>query len=842
MHIPNLLRGKVVLPLVGSLALAAVLRLWGLFVGSPAQHPDEIFLVIYPLNFLSGDLNPHDFQKPSLLYYLLSVVYLGRFAITVLLGSQWDLSQYATYHYFWDNESLLLWARLLCVAFAIGTVWCVWQLARRIYGENAGIISGLLLAVSVLHVRQSALAAVDAPMTFWFVCAVWAAVRLCNHVDVRDYVLAGALVGLAGGTKYPGAAAGLAVVAAHLLGGRRFGDRTLWISGAVAVVVFVVSTPYAVFDFDTFRTHFVFQTQHAQIGRGEGVPAWLYHLWVSLRHNIGVLGLAALPAALVLQIYKHRKMEVWVVLCGFVAFLIAVGWGRLAFMRYALPLATLQVVLVSGLLAAIPAKQWRLLLVVLIAVEPLYGALRVAQLAGSTDTRTEAATWIEANIPPGTNCCNFGGWAGDPAVRTFAHHWWRMKTYARSFGEDRLYSQIEFLNREKPQRPFFAFAVHPGIREVTAGDLNTIKNAGCAYVITHRHPLSYSTVDTTFHAQLPDYGKVVARWSPVGLDEADPEFDPADAYYIPVGSFGALRQTGPQIEVWDVEHFPASPTETQTGNTIFAKGYALWASLKQDEERLEEAWELLSRASSLDSNHVDVLMVNAMLLRKEHRHREALDICQKIAAQRPNSYEVYEAMGVILDEIGAHKRAISAFRKSLQLNPERPVLYSNLAVAHRALGDHQEAMSLWRRAIDLDPECSIAHYYLGTAYYVSGDFPQALPYLERAIELRPDDIQAHNNAGSAARAAGQYRKAIQIWGKASKLDSQCVDLYYNIALTLQRDLRDVVGAVPFWRRVLDSNPEDLDALRHIAAAYAQIGEPEQEDYWRSRIRALDAEK
>ena len=105
-------------------------------VGNPVQHPDEVFLTIYPLNFLSGDLNPYSFHKPTLHYYLLGLTYLVRYLTMIVSGSQWDLSQYAAHYYFWDNESLLIWAHVVGVVFAIATVWCSSRLARTVYDSG----------------------------------------------------------------------------------------------------------------------------------------------------------------------------------------------------------------------------------------------------------------------------------------------------------------------------------------------------------------------------------------------------------------------------------------------------------------------------------------------------------------------------------------------------------------------------------------------------------------------------------------------------------------------------------------------------------------------------------
>ena len=65
--------------LIGLLALA--LRVWALDFGLPSWlHPDEFSFVFIPLNFFSGDLNPHFFTYPTFHYYLLALVYLVHFA------------------------------------------------------------------------------------------------------------------------------------------------------------------------------------------------------------------------------------------------------------------------------------------------------------------------------------------------------------------------------------------------------------------------------------------------------------------------------------------------------------------------------------------------------------------------------------------------------------------------------------------------------------------------------------------------------------------------------------------------------------------------------------------
>lgn len=335
--------------------LAAGLRLWGLIGGPPLRHPDEIFMVIFPLDFFSGDLNPHRFYYPTFHFYLLGLVYGLCFLAQKLFGARWSAAEFVAYHYFWNPEGLLVWARLTSVAFAVGTVWWTACLARRLYGSRAGLVAGLLLAVGVVHVRQSALAGVDAALAFWCVGVVWTAARLLDREGLRDYALAGVLLGLAAGTKYPAAALGLAVLAAHLLGGRSALDQRLWLAALTAFGAFAAVSPYLLLDFKTFLGHFFFQVEHAQEGRS-GAGGIGYQLIFTLRHNLGWPALLVMAAGIGLAIRQGRRAA-WVVAIGFLVYYLSISWGALAFTRYALPLLPLQAVLVAGGIQILPPPQ-----------------------------------------------------------------------------------------------------------------------------------------------------------------------------------------------------------------------------------------------------------------------------------------------------------------------------------------------------------------------------------------------------------------------------------------------------------------------------------------------------
>ena len=817
------------LALVGVLALAAGLRLWGLLAGPPVWHADEFRFVFWPLNFFGGDLNPHFFNYPSLQFYLCAVVYLAYYLVHGLLANGWTLIEFAAHHYFWDADRLLLLARLTSVAFALGTVAWVFLLGRALGGWLGGILAALLLAVGALHVRQSPLAAVDVPMTFWFAGATWAAVRLLQRQGLRDYLLAGALVGLAAGTKYPGGLAGAGVLAAHLLARRSPFAGRLWLAGMASVGAFLLVCPYVLLDYETFWRGFSFETGHLSQGRADLGSGWWYHLSISLRYNLGWVGLG-LTVAAVVQAVRRPRREVWVVLAGFVAYLAVMGWGKLVFARYALPLVALQAVLAADALSQANGRRWLLGLAALAALEPLYSAVRIAQLQGRRDTRAEARAWMERHVPAGAKCGNFGGWGGDVQVREIGDFWWRVKYFEGAFGRPALVESLEFLERQAPDVPFYQYAVQVGNRQLENGNLDLVHKRKCGYVVLHRHPLGYSRIDSQFAVELSEIGQRVASRMPEGLERSDPQYDPNDAYYIPVGSFGALRQPGPAIEIWRVDRYAPAARAPQTAPELFSEAYEIWAEIALRKGKLEEAHNLVLQGLRLKGDGFEPLLTLAEVLRRTGRFDEALEVHERISELYPDRPEGLHERGLLHADMGDHPTALETLAQALEAGELDSKLLSNMAISHMALENYPEAIERLREAVALDSAYVKAVYNLGTVYYMGGQFARAIRFLERTLELDPEHAKACNNLAWAHQKSGNLGAAVRLFGRAveaAAADSQGTSeqrqrYQGNLAraLVLDTEVRlaagDTVAALKRLRRIASLEGGD-------AATFAQAG-------------------
>ena len=665
--------------------LAILLRLWGLIAGSPVWHPDEIFMVAFPLNFFSGDLNPHRFYYPTLHFYTLGAVYGFCFLWQKLMGGGWTAVEFVAYHYFWNPEHLRLAARLVGVAFSVGTIVWAAVLSARIYGRNAALWAALLLGVCVVYVRQSPLAGVDAPAAFWYTGAIWGAVRLIDRHRLRDYLLAGLLVGLAGGTKYPAAAAGIAVAVAHLLCRRHVFDRRLWLSGLLAVGVFFAVSPYILLDFKTFIGHFLFQVVHAEQGRVEG-GEWWYHLLFTLRHGLGWPGLLLFVLGLSRTIWHPRK-ETWIVVAGFIGCYAAISWGQLTFTRYALPLLPLQAVLAAGAIQLLRKIEWRILLTVLAALGPLYGSVRVARLLGEPDTRTEAREWIETNVRAG-------------ALILLEPHGPQLRSSAllREYEEQRRFRSIREALLSVGGRPVFQLALLPTYSvEMERSE-------------RYYHKELYSWFDLyVISSHIKDRYRSERDKYPVQNDF----YDDLERNCRQIRTFSPGAGMGPIIEVF-----------RRTGNPP------------------EEPRFTLDRAGARSEPFLAFMRGVAAAYEETGNEAPAMALYRALLELQPNDPKTLAQVGTLVGGREGPEAGLRLLRRSVELDPIEPTARMNLGVLLCQAGRFTEGIPILERLVEEDPGNAELHGNLGSAFLSAGRADRAAFHFRRFLELAPDHASA----------------------------------------------------------------------------------------------------
>jgi 4-amino-4-deoxy-L-arabinose transferase-like glycosyltransferase len=281
---------------------ALALRVWGAGWSLPyVDHPDEPAVVGVLLRIVQGDLNPRHFFYPSLILYLQALVLKLHLWVGLLSGlysAPLDLPR--STHFYTTIPAAFMWLRVFTALLSTATVLALTAWGGRLVGTREGLIAGALLALSPWAIVHAHYITVDAPAALFALLALLAALLVLERGTWRDYLLVGLLIGLATGSKYQNVLVVLSFALAH---GFRWRRETLQqggrfaLSGLVALVVFLLTSPYIILDFAGFmhdmETLFTsYEAGHGDIGHTWPLAAYLRFHW----HE----GLGPLPFLLLL--------------------------------------------------------------------------------------------------------------------------------------------------------------------------------------------------------------------------------------------------------------------------------------------------------------------------------------------------------------------------------------------------------------------------------------------------------------------------------------------------------------------------------------------------------------
>ncbi len=409
------------LPLIGVLALALALRIWGITWGLPSAthyfsyHPDESVVLetsSLTMNVFAGRLLPHFYNYGSLQLYLICFAN----TLAALFGAV-DIvpKNYAQWYPQWANMYLI--GRFLTVGMGVGTVWATYVLGATLWGRRAGLVAALILAITPLHAQQSHFLTVDVPATFWVMLSLLWSARLATDAPkpLRAALLAGLFAGFAAATKYNMALVILPLLlASYTSSPSRFG-RVATCCGVgllSCVLAFFAACPGALLETNTFLKDVRFEAAHVQnrddpTFRDTG-NGFVYHITHSLDAGLGLPLLVLALVSVGYALYRRQRGDA--LLSAFaLPYYILISLAAVRYARYTIPLLPI-LALWTGRMLADGSRLPRLVLrrVALSAAGIcLFAALvdtaalvaDMAPILGSEDTRDDTLYWLNTYEP-----------------------------------------------------------------------------------------------------------------------------------------------------------------------------------------------------------------------------------------------------------------------------------------------------------------------------------------------------------------------------------------------------------------------------------------------------------
>jgi len=162
-------------------------------------------------------------------------------------------------------------------------------------------------------------------------------------------------------------------------------------------------------------------------------------------------------------------------------------------------------------------------------------------------------------------------------------------------------------------------------------------------------------------------------------------------------------------------------------------------------------------------------------------------------------------------------------------------LYSEMAAAYGNRGEYfNKAAEAYRAALKADPSATFIAEELSDLYIQSGRLREAVLDAEDALKQNPNDLNARRllariythligDAQSNQIDTDMVKKAVDQYQKITQTDPKDIDSWIMLG-RLQKALMNSTEAMAAYKKALDLDANNLDAMTGLATVYADLGD------------------
>jgi tetratricopeptide (TPR) repeat protein len=247
---------------------------------------------------------------------------------------------------------------------------------------------------------------------------------------------------------------------------------------------------------------------------------------------------------------------------------------------------------------------------------------------------------------------------------------------------------------------------------------------------------------------------------------------------------------------------------------------------------LNSAFDTLARAAAFDPTADNTHQGLARLARATDRQADLARVYRELGEQQQDvevSISLYTMSAQIFGrELGDMDSAVALYRKILELDPQRLEAAEALEGIFRAVDRYQELSLILQQKALLLPDTDEQK----TAFLQAAQIEEEV--LERkeaavAVFLKVLDVDAEEMR--AIDALVRLHMGMEKWTELLAMYNRKVDIvpddeerkriYYQIGAVYERELSNVRAAIDTYQRVLEIDPEDLEALGRLDVLYQQ---------------------
>ncbi|MFZ0957357.1 MAG: tetratricopeptide repeat protein [Candidatus Sulfotelmatobacter sp.] len=207
----------------------------------------------------------------------------------------------------------------------------------------------------------------------------------------------------------------------------------------------------------------------------------------------------------------------------------------------------------------------------------------------------------------------------------------------------------------------------------------------------------------------------------------------------------------------------------------------------------------------------------ALGLARHGDRQGAMNVVLRLLAQHPDFSPGIKLKGMLLEDAGHTSEAAAAYEQALKLAPNDGDLLLKVGIAKLTSGQKEDAIRLLEHCIRILPGDGDAEYYLAQAYHLNGQDDLALRAIRLSLKAEPDNVSVWQKYGELLCGTGDCDAGLKWLLKARHFDATLPRIDFDIAAT-DFKLMDLAGASQYAARAVESQPNDVTALRLLATA------------------------
>lgn len=167
--------------------------------------------------------------------------------------------------------------------------------------------------------------------------------------------------------------------------------------------------------------------------------------------------------------------------------------------------------------------------------------------------------------------------------------------------------------------------------------------------------------------------------------------------------------------------------------------FQMEADLLTKQDRLDEAYDLLSSAIDENSENLNLLYARSIVSAEQGDMAAVEQDLSQILQTDANNATALNALGyTMLNLTDRYEEAKSLIERAYQLEPDNPAILDSLGWAYFRLGDKQTALTYLRQAFDAFPDAEVAAH-LGEVLWENGETDEAISVWRTGMEADPRD-------------------------------------------------------------------------------------------------------